>query len=88
MHTYVEVDFVETEVETNVEAAVIVGDEAGQKVDVEKQSTKMSGSFAFSLWMWHGFLVKVVANVSTIVLEPHDLFCGSHFRNAIHYLGL
>ena len=56
VHTYVEVDLVKTEVETNVEAAVIVGDEADQKVDVEKQSTKMSGSFAFSLWMWHGFL--------------------------------
>ena len=51
-----EEDFVETEVEINVEAAVIVGDEAAQKVDVERRSTTMSGSFAFSLLTWHGIL--------------------------------
>ena len=50
MDADVEVDLVETEVEINVEAAVIVGDEAGQKVDeIQRRSTTMSGSFAFSL---------------------------------------
>ena len=47
--TDVEVDFVQTEVEINVEAAVRVGDEAGQKSDVERQWTTMPGSFAFPL---------------------------------------
>ena len=70
----VEVDLVETEVEINVEAAVIVGDEAGQKVDeIQRRSTTMSGSFAFSLWILHSFssciswLVKIVANGRMIV---------------------
>ena len=54
--TDVELDFVETKVEINVEAVAIVGDEVGQKFDTERRSTTMSGSFAFSLWMQHGFL--------------------------------
>ena len=70
----VDVDLVETEVEINVEAAVIVGDEAGQKVDeIQRRSTTMSGSFAFSLWILHSFssciswFVKIVANGRMIV---------------------
>ena len=55
--TGVAADFVETEVEINFEAAVIDNNEAGQKGDAERRSTKMSGLFAFSLWMWHGFLL-------------------------------
>ena len=51
MDTDVELDFVETKVEINVEAVAIVGDEVGQKFDTERRSTTMSGSFAFSLWM-------------------------------------
>lgn len=49
MDTDVELDFLEPELEINVEAAVLVGDEAGQKVDIERQSTILSGSFGFFL---------------------------------------
>ena len=42
--------------EINIESGIIIGDEAGQKVYVERQSTTMAGSFAFSLWMWDGFV--------------------------------
>ena len=41
--------------EINIESGIIIGDEAGQKVYVEREST-MAGSFAFSLWMWDGFV--------------------------------
>ena len=90
----VEVDLVETEVEINVEAAVIVGDEAGQKVDeIERRSTTMSGYFAFSLWILHSFLLaflglwKLPPMVGWLSTWSY-LFCGSHSRNVIHYLGL
>ena len=48
--TDVEVDFLETEVEINVEVAIIAGDEAGQKVDVERLSTQCL-VLVFSQWM-------------------------------------
>ena len=48
--TDVEVDFLETEVEINVEVAIIVGDEAGQKVNVERLSTQCL-VLVFSQWM-------------------------------------
>ena len=47
----VDIDFVETKVEINVEAAVMVTDEVGRKFDAERQSTTVPGSFVFSLWM-------------------------------------
>ena len=56
MDTNVEVDFVKSEMENNVETAVIVGDEADQKNNVERRSTTMAGSFTFSLWMWYRFV--------------------------------
>ena len=80
--------------EINIESGIIIGDEAGQKVYVERQSTTMAGSFAFSLWMWDGFvpvflgLGKLFPMVERFRICPRDLFCSSHFRNVIHFLGL